>query len=96
MKAFLTKSKWKAADLERQSVEFCILGEHGETKIGVARFLAADCPDGLLSLCIVIDRTLTTGSKWGQEQIPVPQHGANAAEIHPDQAVARFRLWSIS
>lgn len=96
MKPILTKSKWKAADLDGQAVEFRIPGESGETKSGVARFLAADCPDGFLSLSIVIDRTVKAGLEWEQERIPVPQHGVDVVEIHPDQAVARFCLFSIS
>ena len=94
MKLFLTKSTWESDDLDGQSVEFRIL-LGGETKHEVGEFLAVDCPDGFLSLSILVHLTVIAGSAWTQIRIPVPQTGVDRIELHPDQSVAKFRLFDI-
>lgn len=54
MKVLLTKSQWKEKELDGQTVEF---REPGNQFHELGRFMAVDCPNGLLSLSIVTDQT---------------------------------------
>jgi hypothetical protein len=90
----LTKSAWKASDLDGQSVQFRVPDTH-DTMIGIGKFLAADCPGGLLSLSIVVDLTVRAGLEWKSIRIPIPQIGVDCIQVHNDQTIARYSLFVV-
>jgi hypothetical protein len=87
----ITKSRWKAAQIDQKTVEFRVPLENQGPVEGCGVFWATPCPDDRLSISIVVHL------RWGnasatQIRIPVPQGGVDRIEEHPDQTVARYRL----
>ncbi len=91
MNIILTKSKRKAHELDQGRIQFGIPIE-GRMHEGFGTLWATKCPDGLLSISIVFALPAEEHSRT-QVRIPVPQSGTDALELHPEQSVARFRLY---
>lgn len=86
----LTKSKWKASELDQKRIEFRGLVD-GELREGVGTLWATECPGGLLSISIVMQLPGADGSTI-QIRVPLTQFAVDRMEVHPDQGVASFRL----
>ena len=91
MNTILTKSKWKAHELDQQRIQFRIPLEDGSHE-GLGVLWAMECPNDFLSISIVCDLPQAQHSGT-QIRIPIPQPGTDAIKLHPNQTVARFRLY---
>jgi hypothetical protein len=59
---------------------------------GLGKLWAIPCPGDLLSMSIVAEQRWSDGSTT-QIRVWLPQSGVDCIEVHPDQAIAQFRLF---
>ena len=86
-------SRFSAADLNGQTVEFRIPGQHYVVH-SIGTFEAR----ALSGRRVFLRIRLHVSSDWaGKEGIlfRIPQDGCTRIEIHPDQSVARYRLFAL-
>lgn len=86
-------SRFPAADLHDQTVEFRLPGQHHAVH-GIGTFKAQALSGRRVSIWI----RLQLSSGWERREdilFRVPQDGCGRIEIHPDQSVARYRLFAL-
>ena len=84
-------SKFPAPDLDGQTVEFRLPGDYGELR-GVGTFKARALSGRRVTIWI----RLHVSADWARKEeilFRVPQDPAKRIELHPNQSVARFRLF---
>jgi hypothetical protein len=85
-------SKWKAEELDKQRVEFRLVGESG-TVSGFGEFWARSrsLVDDLIHVQIVVEQQ-PEPHRIVQTLFPISEKSAGYIALHPDQSVARFQL----
>lgn len=90
MNTILTKSNWKAGELDQKRIEFRMPLEEGPVE-GLGTLWATQCPDDLLSISIAVNLRWADGSTT-HIRVPLPQIAVDRIELHPDQSIAKYRL----
>ena len=86
-------SSFPASDLDGQTVEFRIPGKHSSVQ-GVGTFAAR----ALSGRRVVLRIRLDMQPGWARKEdivFLIPQDGCRQIELHPNQAVARYRLFAL-
>jgi len=84
-------SSFSASDLDGQTVEFRLPGQHSSTH-GIGTFQAR----ALSGRRVVLRIRLQMAPGWARKEdilFLIPQDGCRQIEIHPNNSVARYRLF---
>ena len=85
-------SKFPASDLDGQTVEFRVPGQHSALR-GIGTFKARALSGRRVLLWI----RLQLASEWARKEeivFRVPREGCARIKLHPDQSVARYRMFA--
>jgi hypothetical protein len=89
---FWVISKWKAAELDGETIEFRLPLEGGVAHgIGPIQARAREIVDHRVAITILVERPL---SQWGRQilEFRLSQIDSDRIEEHPNQEIARFQL----
>jgi hypothetical protein len=92
MSASWVISQFPASDLNGQTVEFRIPGTHCAIQ-GIGTFEARQLSGRRVAMRLRLD----VSSEWTRKEglvFRIPQEGCRQIEIHPNQSVARYRLFA--